>query len=112
MAGNVADLKKKPSDGPSMQSPANNPTIPAPNGKDEGKQKPTESKAAKFVRLANRRVGKAIRVISHIANLGNQRQYEGTVDQKVKIVQALEKALMLVKTSFAGNATKDAGFSL
>jgi hypothetical protein len=53
------------------------------NGDDEPKT--VESKADKFRRLGNRRLGKAVKALNAIANLANRSQYEYT-DEQVEIV--------------------------
>jgi hypothetical protein len=60
----------------------------------------TETKAEAFVRLANKRVPKALTAIRVISNLAN---YPGTVAQKNKIVATLRTAVEDLEYKFAGS---------
>lgn len=68
--------------------------------------KPVESKEARFLRLANKRVPAAIKRLMHVANLANRQQYTYTDEQVKRITDSLEGYVQVVKQRFAGQ--KDA----
>lgn len=70
-----------------------------------------ETKEAKFIRLAQRRVSDALRRISRIKNLANASQYAYTPEQTDKIVVALCDAVEAVGKAFAGSKEQAAGFT-
>lgn len=61
--------------------------------------KPQESKEDRFIRLAMRRVPRALKAMSHVARLGNRQSYACTVDQADKILAALGQAVEQVSDS-------------
>jgi len=81
-------------------------TIP---GTTETKKK--ETKAEKFVRLAQSRVSKAVRVIYNIGNLGGT-GYESTQEQRDKIITALNQAIESVSNRLNKETVKPTGFTL
>jgi hypothetical protein len=98
-----------------MANPA--PIAPAkPVNKTERKARkpvdPNETPAQRFVRLANRRVGKALNVLGHIASLGNRRQYEYSQEQVAKIKAALTAAVGKINSAFDGSVNVAATFTL
>lgn len=60
-------------------------------------------KSAKFVELANKRVNRAIKDLSLIANLANRQNYEYSDEQAKKIVKSLQHGVDGVKQSFLSN---------
>lgn len=60
-----------------------------------------EEKRDKFLRLAQRRVPRAIQMIGYVANLGNQNSYNYTEDQVAKIMAALEAAVQSCSEAFS-----------
>lgn len=64
-----------------------------------------ETKQQKFVRLANQRVNNAIRKIRLVANLGGS-GYEGSPEQKSKIVNALASEVNKVANAFKSTGRK------
>ena len=85
-------------------------------GNDMAKRKSTidtktETPSDKFKRLGEQRVGSALRYIRMVGNLAGP-GYEGTPDQKAKIVAAMQEAVDEVKQRFAGKQVASAGFRL
>ncbi|ANK87415.1 MULTISPECIES: hypothetical protein [unclassified Rhizobium] len=70
-------------------------------------------KRAKFVKLANQRVTRALEQIRLVGNLSNRGAYEFTDEDTKKIIKALQKAVDAAKSRFsdAGNSS-DQSFSL
>jgi hypothetical protein len=76
-------------------------TAPAANG--EGKPaKPVESKRAKFLRLANRRLPAALKRIEQLTALGNRGQYDFEEKHSTAIIDALDKAIVSLKRRYSG----------
>jgi hypothetical protein len=73
-----------------------------------GKQ---ETKNEKFVRLAEQRMGSALKYINLVGNLSGP-GYEATDGQKTVILTALQEAVDTVKERFEGTPQKAAGFHL
>ena len=71
----------------------------------------TETSKDKFIRLGEQRVGSSLRYIRMVGNLAGP-GYEGTPEQKAKIVAALQEAVDEVKQRFAGKQVAAAGFRL
>jgi predicted component of type VI protein secretion system len=71
----------------------------------------TETKAQKFVRLAQARVPKALKSIYNIGNLGGA-GYDSTPDQREKIATALREAVESCITRINKEQVKPTGFSL
>lgn len=70
-------------------------------------------KRAKFVKLANQRVSKALEQIRLVGNLSNRAAYEFSEDDVRKIVQALQKAVNTTRARFSENGSApDRNFSL
>lgn len=61
-----------------------------------------KEKRERFVRLAVKRVNRAIRDIRLIGNLSNRAVYEYTDEDSRKIVRALQKEVESVRTRFSG----------
>ncbi len=57
-------------------------------------------KRAKFLELANKRVNRAIKDLSLIANLANRKNYEYTEEEAKKILRALQNEVDHVKHNF------------
>lgn len=72
---------------------------------------PTETKNAKFVRLAQARVSRAVKMIYNIGNLGGA-GYESTADQRQKIADALNGAVETTINRLNKDTVKPTGFSL
>jgi len=62
--------------------------------------KPARDKREAFRKLANKRVGKCVKLLGNIKNLANKRAYEYTEDQRIKIMQALNASVKEVADSF------------
>lgn len=73
---------------------------------------PVESKAAKFRRLANRRVPKALKALQYVENLGNRGQYQLTEQQADRIIEVIGVACQRVFARLKGNEADISGFSL
>jgi hypothetical protein len=73
--------------------------------------KPTETKNQKFVRLAQQRVSRAVKMIYNIGNLGGA-GYESTEDQRKKIEDALTGAVTNAINRLNKETAKPSGFSL
>jgi len=70
------------------------------------------SKRAKFVELANKRVGNALKAISLIGNLSSRSSYEYRKEDIVKIFQALEKEIETVRQRFEEKKSNGKSFTL
>ena len=71
------------------------------------------NKRLKFVELANKRVNRALKDLSLVANLANKRNYEYEDDEARKIIKALQSELDSVKHSFTSDSTsRSANFEL
>ena len=70
-----------------------------------------ETKEAKFIRLANQRVGNALKHIGLVANLAGP-GYERTAEQEKQITDALEAALQDVRDRFGGKSAQGGKFRL
>jgi hypothetical protein len=66
----------------------------------EATVKPEEGKSARFRRLANRRVPRAIKTIGYVGNLANKSQYEYTDREREMVCQALADAVQRVIERF------------
>lgn len=80
-----------------------------------GRPKPPadETKAQRFVRLANARVTKALDAIANIGGLANPANYESTEEQRQKIINAIDGEMQnLVKRFNKPSGDTKAGFSL
>lgn len=60
------------------------------------------TKRDRFVRLAVKRVNRAIKDIRLVANLSNKAAYEFTDEDVRKIAKALQKELDMLKARFGG----------
>jgi hypothetical protein len=73
----------------------------------------SRDKRAKFIELANKRVSRALKELSLIANLANKRNYDYDEEQAKKIIKALHSELESVKQSFnSEGANKSTNFEL
>lgn len=70
-----------------------------------------ETASDKFVRLAEQRVGAALKYLGLVANLAGP-GYESTPALKTQIVEALQGGVDRVKERFAGKPQQAAGFRL
>ena len=70
-----------------------------------------ETKAAKFKRIAEPRVGKALKAIGSLEPLANTNGYEYTEDQVKAMVSALKSAVARIEDVFAGKKKADTGFT-
>jgi hypothetical protein len=55
----------------------------------------------RFVRLAPRRVNNALRVLNHVANLGNRGSYSYTDEEAARIASVIYDAAVAVRDSFS-----------
>lgn len=70
-------------------------------------------KRAKFVKLANQRVTKALDQIRLIGNLSNRAAYDFSDEDTKKIVKALQRAVDATKARFSETgSTAEDGFTL
>ena len=73
----------------------------------------SRNKRAKFIELANKRVNRALKDLSLLANLANKRNYDYDDEQVKKIIKALQSELDAVKRSFnSEGAGKSTNFEL
>lgn len=63
-----------------------------------------ESRASRFVRLAERRVTEALNDLRLVGNLANRRNYEFTKEQADQIVAVLDAAMRQVRARFSEDA--------
>lgn len=86
---------------------------PASNDGADGKPKVTETKDAKFKRLAERRVKEILKKVDGLGNLGNRNAYTYTDEQLDKIFGRLEGAVRDCRNKFSkGGEKKDFHISL
>ena len=72
-----------------------------------------EDKRERFIRLAEKRVPKAIQAIRLIGNLSSRGNYSYTKEDADKIYRALENEIREMKSRFANNTNgKDVKFKL
>lgn len=64
---------------------------------------------AKFVRLANRRVSKALKAIQLIGNLSNKSNYDYTEEDVQKILKALQEELAACRKRFELGLKRQSG---
>lgn len=81
---------------------------PAPAAAD----KPTESKAERFSRLASKRVARALKALDGVRALSSTATYEYTPEQVEKIKTALSDALNGIKAAYSGERKTAATFAL
>ena len=74
---------------------------------EKPKESKKESKAEKFVRLAEQRTDKALKAISNLAGLANTGSYEYTSEQAEYIFSTLEETLQEVKKKFEAKGGKN-----
>ena len=72
-------------------------------------KKVTETRAEKFVRLAEKRMSRTIKSVLSVSKLSNRASYEFTEEQAAQVVQALRDAVAIVEARFAEPDTKDEG---
>lgn len=70
-----------------------------------------ETKAEKSRRLANQRMGSALKYLNLVGNLAGV-GYEFTDEQRTQIVKTLQDAVVMVKDRFEGKLQSAAGFRL
>ena len=70
-----------------------------------------KDKQADFVKLANKRVPKALKAIALIGNLGGS-GYAHTAEQGDAIIAALNTAVQKVEKQLAGEVDAESGFKL
>lgn len=75
-----------------------------PDQKTETKKE--ETKAEKFVRLANARLGGALDAIAKLEGL-NSPNYESTPEQRAKVIEHLVNAVNKVEAKFKAPASKE-----
>ena len=71
-----------------------------------------ESRRDRFVRLANKRVNKALKAMRLIGNLSNRSSYEYTDADINKIIRTLDAELKELRLRFETGARSDDEFSL
>jgi hypothetical protein len=76
-------------------------------------EKPAETKAQKFARLANLRVNKALDAIANIGGLASKTNYEYTPAQAAAMFGALEAEMSKLQTKFKNpDAVASVGFDI
>lgn len=93
-----------------QDKPATKAAAPSSNGQTATPAKSLESRDARFRRLANRRMGKALKCIGYLPALANRSQYEYTPAQVAKMMDALNNAIVQVKAAFDGKAKTEDTF--
>jgi len=78
----------------------------------EQKEKHEKVKADNFVRLAEMRVVKALKVIDALGNLANKNTYSYTEAQTKNIVETLGNSVESVRLMFAGKKYLTSAFKL
>lgn len=78
----------------------------------DGTQKPKETKAERFRRLAMRRVPKAIKAMAAVTNLANRAVYEYTEEQREKVIEAIGGEVSRLVNAYNGVRERAEGFSL
>ncbi len=80
-------------------------------GRKKGQKVENETDAAKFVRLAEQRMGNALKYIGLVGNLAGP-GYDKTDVQVEQILTALQDAVDKVKDRFGGKTLAASGFRL
>jgi hypothetical protein len=70
-----------------------------------------ETKADKSRRLANQRMGSALKYLNLVGNLAGS-GYDFSTEQRTQIVKTLQDAVGMVKDRFEGKSQSAAGFRL
>lgn len=78
----------------------------------EEKEQRQRVKAAKFIELAEARVGNTLKRLGHVSNLANRNTYVYTQEQAQKIVKALRDAVDRVEMAFEPRGEKSDLFTL
>tara|TARA_B100001173_G_C15798730_1_gene466680 strand:+ start:104 stop:457 length:354 start_codon:yes stop_codon:yes gene_type:complete len=65
-----------------------------------------DSKKNSFIRLANKRVSKAIKSIQLVKNLSNKRSYSYSIDEIKKLEQSLKEVIVNLDKSFKKKSSK------
>lgn len=73
---------------------------------------PGESKRARFVRIAESRTNKVIRMIKLLGNCSVRSAYEYDEEDVRSIFMAIEKELRIARMKFSGSGEKETSFSL
>jgi hypothetical protein len=82
------------------------------NGTAKTPEQRLQERRDRFVRLAPRRVTKALKAIEQVANLGNPASYAYTDEEATKIGLALTEALESCRIAFEGKTKAPAVFAL
>lgn len=80
-------------------------------GRKKSEISKVETKVEKSRRLANQRMGSALKYLNLVGNLAGV-GYEFTDEQRTQIVETLQDAVMTVKDRFGGKSQSAAGFRL
>jgi hypothetical protein len=78
----------------------------------DGTDQPKESKAARFRRIAMRRVPKALKALQAVANLANKATYEYTDEQRERIIEAVGAEVSRLVNAYHGTKERMEEFSL
>jgi hypothetical protein len=74
--------------------------------------KMNQSKRDRFVRLAETRTNKVIKLMQLLGNCGNKNNYEYTEEDARKIVQAIEKEIVNLKKALQLDEEENSTFKL
>lgn len=74
--------------------------------------KEKETKRERFIRVAEKRVNKALKIMELLGNCSNTKVYEYTEQDAKAIIKALEKSIASMKERFDSNAKTKERFHL
>lgn len=75
---------------------------------DGGSLRPSETKAQKFERIAERRVNETLRTLRLLGNLSDRRNYSYSDEQVAMILAAIEQEYRSLKARFKAEAPTEA----
>jgi hypothetical protein len=78
---------------------------------EEEKTLPNETKEAKFIRLAQKRMGKILKSLKSLSKLSNKNNYIYTEEQISLMFEALNASISILETKFSNTKTEKPSFS-
>jgi hypothetical protein len=70
--------------------------------------RPSETKAERFERIAQRRVNEALRTLRLLGNLSDRRNYAYTDEQVILILNAIDQEVRALKARFKAESATEA----
>lgn len=94
----------RPSPVPATPVPRDRPTTGPTESDQERVVRVSKERSEKFLRLAPKRMTKALKALDNVAALGNRKAYTYTEDQYAKMKDALQKQLEKLDRAYMGSA--------